>query len=251
MVLFKFKFYFFKGSPAKNDSMIAKLGLDDWKFAVPVGLLVGIPAVANDVIVLSEELQLTACFMLFCSTIYTQFGGMMHKGFQDYSDEIETKFKAVDESMLVTLKAAQDANQQLLTLDSDVKALNDLKDSLYAVKADSLNHEEQHKFRDEIVRKLDSLAALEDSAVSAMKSRLISKVKSEVLGKFKKDEASKEAALAAAIAVIAGGDKAKLGKDIVGDAFKNAIASYTAEYKKQPEGSDEIIKKLEKGIYIL
>lgn len=208
----------------------------------------GVPALANDVIVLSEEVQLTACFILFCSTVYTQFGGMIHNGFMDYSNEIESKFKAVDESMLVTLKAAKEANEALLSLDTDVKSINDLKDSLYAVKADTLNHEEKHKFRDEIVRKLDSLAALEDSAVSALKARMITKVKSDVLTKFKSDEASKQAALVAAIAVISGGDKAKLGKDVVGDAFKSAIATYTEAYKKQPEGTDEIINKLEKDI---
>jgi hypothetical protein len=29
--------------------MISKLGLDDWKFALPVGMLVGIPAIRNEV----------------------------------------------------------------------------------------------------------------------------------------------------------------------------------------------------------
>jgi hypothetical protein len=30
-------------------SVISKLGLDDWKLAVPVGLLVGMPALYNEV----------------------------------------------------------------------------------------------------------------------------------------------------------------------------------------------------------
>lgn len=228
--------------------LISKLGLDDWKFAVPAAMLVGIPAISNEVIVLNEELQLTAVFGLFCATMYTQVGGMLSKSLDDYSKEIEDKFATVDENMLVTLKSAQKANKDLLDLEGDVKSIFELKDSLATVKAETLNNEEKHKFRDEIVRKLDSLAALEDSAVSAIKSRTVEKVKADVINTFKTDEASKEAALAAAIAVLGQGDGAKMGKDVVGDVFKKAIGKYTAAYKKQPEGSDEIIKKLEADI---
>jgi len=228
--------------------MISKLGLDDWKFAIPAAMLVGIPAISNELIVLNEELQLTAVFGLFCATMYTQVGGMLSKSLDEYSKEIEDKFTNVDENMLVTLKSAQKANKDLLDLEGDVKSIFELKDNLATVKAETLNNEEKHKFRDEIVRKLDSLAAVEDSAVSAMKSRTVEKVKADVINTFKTDEATKEAALAAAIAVIGQGDGAKMGKDVVGDVFKAAIGKYTAEYKKQPEGSDEIIKKLEADI---
>ena len=33
----------------KDQSLISKLGLDDWKMAVPLGMLVAIPALANEV----------------------------------------------------------------------------------------------------------------------------------------------------------------------------------------------------------
>lgn len=41
---------------AEEKSMVEKLGLNDWKFAVPVGLLVGIPAVSNEVNILLPDL---------------------------------------------------------------------------------------------------------------------------------------------------------------------------------------------------
>lgn len=214
------------GKSAADEGLVAKLGLNDWKFALPVAMLVGIPAISNEVIVLSEELQLTACFILFCSTMYTQVGGMLSKSLDEYSEDLEKKFKEVDESMLVSLKASQKANSDLLGLESDVKSVFELKDNLAAVKADTLNKEEAHKFRDEIVRKLDTLVALEDSAVSALRTRMIEKVKADVVNQFKSDGASKEAALSAAIAVLAAGEKGKMGKDVVGEAYKSAIAKY-------------------------
>lgn len=236
---------------SEEKSMISKLGLDDWKFAIPAAMLVGIPAISNEVIVLSEELQLTAVFILFCSTMYTQAGGMLSKGLDDYSKEIEDKFKAVDDNMLVSLKSAQTANKQLADLEGDVKSMFELKDSLASVKAETLNKEEQLKFREEIVRKLDALVALEDTAVNALRARMVDKVKADVVATFQKDTKAKEAALAAAVAVLQGGAKGKMGKDVVGEIFSKSIANYAAEYKKQPEGSDEIIKKLEADIAAL
>ena len=74
---------------------------------------------------------------------------------------------------------------------------------------------------------------------------MVDKVKADVVATFQKDTKAKEAALAAAVAVLQGGAKGKMGKDVVGEIFSKSIANYAAEYKKQPEGSDEIIKKLE------
>lgn len=201
----------------------------------------------SQVLVLSEEVQLTACFILFCATMYTQVGGVLAKNFEDYRDEILNKFKALDDNLLSKIKTTQDENTKLVDLEDNVKSLFELKDHLAVVKAESLNLEEQHKFRDEIARKLDLLASLEDSAVGAIKARMISKIKADVANKFKTDATLKEAALQSAISVIAAGAKGKLGKDVVGDAFVASIKSYTVDYKKQPEGSDEIIKKLEAG----
>jgi len=210
--------------------------------------LIVILSISYQVLVLNEETQLLGCFILFCATMYTQLGGLLAKSFEDYRDEIFNKFKSLDDNMLSKIKATQAENAKLVDLEDNVKSLFELKDQLAVVKADSLNLEEQHKFRDEIARKLDLLASLEDSAVGAIKARMISKIKADVANKFKTDAALKEAALQSAISVIAAGAKGKLGKDVVGDAFVASIKAYTAEYKKQPEGSDEVIKKLEAGM---
>lgn len=60
----------------------------DWKYFVPAGILVAIPALANEVIVLSEEAQLLAVFMLFTGTIYTQAGGMISSALDEYRENI-------------------------------------------------------------------------------------------------------------------------------------------------------------------
>ena len=47
--------------------MIAKLGLNDWKFALPVGLLIGIPAVANEVLYIFNFTNLN--FIAYFTTV--------------------------------------------------------------------------------------------------------------------------------------------------------------------------------------
>mmetsp|Transcript_28311 Transcript_28311/g.47613 ORF Transcript_28311/g.47613 Transcript_28311/m.47613 type:complete len:346 (-) Transcript_28311:366-1403(-) len=230
------------------EGMVAKLGLDDWKFALPLGLFVAIPALSNEVLVLDAETQLVACFILFCSTMYTQVGGMMAKSLDDYSQEIYDDLKNVDDSMLEQINAAVAANEMALSLEEDFKQYTTLTDQLAMAQADLLNHREAHMYRDAIVKKLDSLQALEDSAVQAMKSRLLTQVKSDVVNTFTNDKKAKDAALARAMDVLASGAKGKLGKDVVGEVFASSIASYKENYAKQPADSDPILQQLEKDM---
>jgi len=234
--------------PDAEKGVIAKLGLDDWKFALPVGLFIGIPTFANEVLVLSAESQLVACFTLFCSTMYTQAGGMIAKSLDEYRDNVYTTLKKVDDSMLVDIQASIKANEKVLGMEQDIASVHTLIDDLAKVQAQALNAAEQHKYRDAIVKKLDSLVALEESAVASIRARVLSKVKAEVVKTFSKDEKAKEKALEAALAVLKSGTGAKLGKDVVGEVYLSSLKAYKEEYAKLPAGSDEILVQLEKDI---
>ena len=129
-----------------------------------------------------------------------------------------------------------------------MKDIHNLTDDLAVVQADYLNHREEHKYREAIVRKLDALVALEDTATAAIRSRMLTKVHSDVVSAFKTDSKAKDAALNQALAVLAGSSVkggAKQNNDIVGQYFASSLKGYKEAYAKQPAGSDEIIKKLE------
>jgi len=70
--------------PEEEKGIISQLGLDDWRFALPIGLFIGIPTMANEVLVLNAESQLVACFILFCATMHSQVGGMVAKSLDEY-----------------------------------------------------------------------------------------------------------------------------------------------------------------------
>ncbi len=225
--------------------MITKLGLDDWKMALPASMFVAIPTLANEVLVLDAETQLVACFVLFCSTMYTQLGGMVAKSLDEYRDNVYTTLKKVDESMLVDINASIAANEKVLNMEADVKSMHTLMDDMAVAQADALNYAEEHKYRDAIVKKLDSLVAIEDAAVSAMRVRMLNSVKNKVVNKFASDAKAKDAALANAMSVLSSG---KIGKDIVGEIYGASLQEYRAEYAKLPKGGDDILAQLEKDI---
>jgi hypothetical protein len=232
----------------EEQSFLVKLGLNDWKFAIPVGMLVGIPALSNEIIVLDAEMQLTACFVLFCSTMYTQVGPMIAKSLDSYGKEVADELKDLDKAFQSQIKTAISANEQALSLSEDFKQLYALSDSLSTTQAQVLNNQEEHKYREAIVKKLDSLYALEESASSAIRNRTLNAVKADVLDTFTNDKKIKEDALNQAIAVLSAGAGAKIGKDVVGDVFTASLQKYKSEYAKKPAGSDEILANLEKEI---
>jgi F0F1-type ATP synthase membrane subunit b/b' len=200
------------------------------------------------VIVLDAEFQLTACFILFLSTMYTQVGPMVGKALDDYGNEVQKELKALDSTIQGQIQSAIATNEEALTLKEDFHNLYTLTDQLAVAQAEVLTNIEGHKYREAIVKKLESLYALEESASTAIRNRVVSNVQKEVVKTFKTDKKAQENALNQAIAVLAAGSGAKLGKDVVGEAFVASIAAYKANYAKQPAGSDEILVQLEKDI---
>eukprot|EP01039_Chlorochromonas_danica_P010770 gene10770-11970_t len=235
-----------KEEPVEKKGLIAKLGLDDWKLAFPVSLLVVLPAIKTELFVLNDDATIGMIFILFCSTVYTQVGPMVAKTFEQYTKEIEQKMKSVDDAVLNQINAAVDTNEKNLTLKEDYESIFRFKDDLAATKAEALNLAEEHKFREAIIAKLDSLHALEEAASAAVRNRMVKEVHADVVKTFTNDKKAKESALQQAIAVLVSGEGSKIGKDVVGEAFVSALSNYRTNYSKLSPDQDEILVNLQK-----
>jgi len=235
----------------QKQGFIQKWGLNDWRYAIPVGMLIGIPLVANEYIILDAEFQLTACFILFCSTMYTQAGPMIGKMFDDYAQENEKELEQLNSAMHQQIEDAQNANNTALQLEEDVQLLHQLTDQVSVAHAQILNQLEQHKYREAVVKKLETLAQLEETATSAMRSRIVNSVKEDVEKTLKTNKQVQESALNQAIAILSSGATGKLGKDVVGEVYVNAIKQYKESYAKLPAGQDKILNQLEKDAAVL
>lgn len=197
---------------------------------------------------MSAETQLLAVFIFSLSTMYSQAGGMIAKGLDDYRDEIRVKFQKVDEVCLAEVNATKRATEELLTLEAEVKEIHEIVDHLSNVQASVLNHAEEHKYRDAIVKKLDALAAVEDTVSNAVRVRMVNAVKADVVKTFTNDRAARDAALDQAIAVLNAGSSGKMGKDVVGEAFQTALKNYGQTYAKSNPDQDELLIQLKKDI---
>lgn len=185
-------------------------------------------------------------FVLFCSTVYTQVGPLVAKTFEQYTKEVEKDMKAVDDAVLTQINAAIDTNEKNLSLKEDYESIFRLKDDLAAAKAEALNLAEEHKYREAIISKLDSLYALEEAAAAAVRNRMVKEVHADVVKTFVNDKKAKESALQQAIAVLVSGEGSKIGKDVVGEVFVSALSNYRANYSKLSPDQDEILVNLQK-----
>jgi len=234
--------------PNKEKTIIEKLGLNDWKFALPTGLLVGLPVISNEVLILDAESLIVVAFIYFCSTMYTQAGPAIYSALNEQKQEIWQQMKSLDDTLIKELKITIESNEKVLTLKEDIEDIYKITNDMSVAQAEAFNAAEEHKYRDAIVKKLDQLVALEDGVSHKIRTRLLAKVKQDVLTTFAKDSKVKEAALEQAISVLIAGPNGKLGNDTVGQVFATAVKNYKESYSKQAPGSDEIIAQLEKDI---
>lgn len=200
------------------------------------------------VVIINEETQLLSCFILFCATAYNSGAPVIHQYCEDIREKDFKLFQAADDYLLRDLTEAVKANEKCLGMEETVKDIYGLTDNLSVAQADLLNSMEQHKLRDVVAKKLSSLVAIEEAASSAIRDRMLTQVRADVVKTFTADKAAKNSALAQAISVLSAGASAKLGKDVVGESFKNALSSYRTAYSKLPPGGDEILVKLEEDI---
>jgi len=221
--------------------------LTDWKFAVPFGLMATIPAIHNEWLVIDAELQLTCSFLIFLATFYTQVGPIASKAFEARRKEISDDFKKIDDDIKAQIQEAIDNNEQAMTASDDVRTIYEIKDQLAVAEAEVASKAEAHMYREAIVKKLDSLHALEESAASAIRQRMLTSVTDSVVKTFQSDKKAKEDALAAAIKVLSTG---KMGDDVVGKVFTSSLKNYSSAYSKTAN-DDPILKQLEKDMKVV
>eukprot|EP00349_Pseudokeronopsis_sp_Brazil_P001054 CAMPEP_0202963030 /NCGR_PEP_ID=MMETSP1396-20130829/7032_1 /ASSEMBLY_ACC=CAM_ASM_000872 /TAXON_ID= /ORGANISM="Pseudokeronopsis sp., Strain Brazil" /LENGTH=333 /DNA_ID=CAMNT_0049683935 /DNA_START=39 /DNA_END=1040 /DNA_ORIENTATION=- len=225
--------------------------LTDWKIAVPLGILVGIPGIMNDVIMIDAETMLAATFALFCSTVYTQLGPVISRHFDEQRQVAAKKFDGLEKVFTHQAERLIAHNEIRLDAVELYKEHNELIDDMATVEAQMRNTRAEYEYRDAYMQKLDALHVLEENAVAAIRSRTISTVKNEVVQLFTHDKKAKENALNAAIAVLSQGEGGKRGKDVVGEAFSAALASYKEKALSSDDKKDPILTKLEKDVEAL
>jgi Mitochondrial ATP synthase B chain precursor (ATP-synt_B) len=181
---------------------------------------------------------------LWYSMLAHRFGPDLDDGI----NEVLTEVQAHDSKLLKGMNDGITENENLITWETDVNEVLDIADELTIAQVAVFNSMEGHSFRNNVASKLDALVSLEMAASQNIRNRMVSAVKTEVQTLFATNKTAKENAMNQAIAILTAGPSAKMGKDVVGEAFGVAVKNYQESYSKLPAGTDDIILSLEKDM---
>jgi Mitochondrial ATP synthase B chain precursor (ATP-synt_B) len=189
--------------------------------------------------------------ILFLYNSWLWYSMLAHRFGPDLDDginELLTEVQAHDSKLLKGMNDGITENQNLITWETDVNEVLDIADELTIAQVAVFNSMEGHSFRNNVASKLDALVSLEMAASQNIRNRMVSAVKTEVQTLFATNKTAKENAMNQAIAILTAGPSAKMGKDVVGEAFGVAVKNYQESYSKLPAGTDDIILSLEKDM---
>jgi len=219
----------------KDEAAASSFGsiVSDWRFGLPLGMTLAVPALSQKWIVLSEETQLLACFILFSSLLYTQAGGAISKSFEEKTAAIMAEHAAIEDANVAAVKALVDTHKTRQAILEEAKALyagqSEMVDTLLKAKSAEL----KHAYRADIQQKLDQLVLMEDAAKADLKSSMAAFATEAVTKKFAEDKKLKTTALDSAINVL-GGAKAD---DPVSDMFSTVVSDFKKHVQSQ-EGKE-------------
>lgn len=160
--------------------------------------------------------------------------------------EVLKSMQAADDLVVEDMQSGITENEVLIGWEGDVNEVLAVSDELTIAQVAVFNSIEGHAFRDVVAQKLDALVTLEMAAQQSIRMRMVTSVKDEVKNLFLTNKTAKENAMNQAIAILTAGPSAKMGKDVVGEAYGVAVKNYQESYSKLPAGTDDILLNLEK-----
>lgn len=201
------------------NAYLAKVGLDDWKRQLPLGIILAIPIIQNEVLILSEETQLVGCFCLFCGTAYQLGAESIAEMLDAKTKSVIAQHNAVEEQAIGEVKVAVEAHKKRIETLKLLKSLPDLEKETNEVLNVAKAMEFKHATRDKFVKMLDNLVAKDEQTKALITAGIIADAAAAVTASFD-DAQIRDQALAEAISILKSGGKAELVPALFSDYFK-------------------------------
>jgi len=205
-------------------------GINEW-FALPVGLMFAIPAISQEWFVINEETQLTACFVAFCVTVYTQGGDAIHKSLDETATSIMKEHNEIEDKVIKQITGDIETLKADLGVADSYREINAIREETYGKLSAVGAIKPKYDFKAHVERMIDMIAAEEASATEKKKTALMEEATAAVTAEFSSNKALKKAALDSAIAAIKGAS-AKSGADPVQAEFVKFFQAKAAGAKK-------------------
>ncbi|KAG5182095.1 hypothetical protein JKP88DRAFT_199568 [Tribonema minus] len=213
-------------------TIVEKLGLHDWTRALPVGLILAIPALNQEWIVLSEETQLLGCFMLFVGTIYTKFGDSIGAALDAQADAILDARNKEEDASIEVIKETIAFHHARLASAGIMSDLIALERETMEKQAKLLTVKVPHDMRELTVAMLDTKAAAEANEWHAAQDALVKSAVDTVTEQVQSDKKLKKTALDEALLSLADPAKAP-ATDAVTGLFTQFFKDTSAQAQKE------------------
>lgn len=174
---------------ALGPSLMEKYQLDEPSRYVPLTVGGFGLATMTGLYQFDAESQLLVLWVLFCGTIYSQAGPAIGEYFDEMADEIETEHLKVEQAEIEAAKVHLAAHKEQTLIFNDIKGLFDSQLQVIDNLVESTDNELKHQVREQYVKRLDGLVAMENKVSDENKKAMISKAISTVTSAYSGDQA--------------------------------------------------------------
>jgi len=223
-------------------------GLDDWRMALPVGLLIGTPIFGGGIIVFDAKMFHIAAFAMTWHVYKAVVLPLYNEKLGWVEDYYMNIWKKLDDKAAAQIDSAISTHEELVDIKESMEDVYKLTDDIQTVVAHSINLEAKNTLQKAIVKKLDALVTLDETVRTNIRADMVATVKQDAVNTLKTDKKVKEAVLNQAIACLASGANGKRGKDIVGEVFLQSTNKYKTSSSNKDHGIHKIAAQLEKDI---
>lgn len=227
--------------------MLKYLGLDDWKIALPVAMCFAPPLIHHQVIIVDYKFYLVGAFCVMWHAYDAVIMPIWAEKTDWIQEDITNFWKKVDAQAVEEIDNSIKSNENFVESKELFQDMFSAVDAINETRAVAMNKANENAYHRAVQKKLDALVSLNEATSAAIRSDMIESVKAEVTKNLTSPKV-KESALTQAIANLAAGANSPRGKDVVGEQYAKAIASYKAGLSSKDHRVHNITAKLESEI---
>ncbi|KAJ1445117.1 hypothetical protein M885DRAFT_550927, partial [Pelagophyceae sp. CCMP2097] len=181
----------------------ARYGLDDWRVQLPLGILVAIPAIENEILILSAETQLVACFVFFCGTAYRLGGDSVAEMLDAKGHAIIAQHNALEDAAIAKFQETVLVHEECIATITDTKGLYQAQLEVSDALTAATTLELQWSIYAETVKSLDAMVSEQEKRKNEVLAGLLADAKVFVAKEMAEKQDIRALLMSEAIAAIA------------------------------------------------
>jgi len=213
-------------------------GVNEW-YALPLGLAAAIPTLEYQWFIINEELQLAACFMMFCVGVYVNAGDAVYNYFDDQAKAMLKEHTDAEDELIAAYQDKLNVLKMNSGMVGDFENINKLREETYANLNKAGAIVPSYEFKSQMERVLSMIIQEESSVADKAKHALMAEATATVTKEFAASKELKKAALDSAIAKL----KGTKAEDPVLVSYQKFFKEKAAAAKKADDGSEEKAQK--------